>query len=128
MLAHRRRFLERFSAVVLPGPAEGMPSPSALGTVDAIERYVARLHPVVRAGFGALFDTVNVLPLSRGYRRPFARLSDEDARRFLHALERSRVYALRGAFTGVKALVMLHYYGDVAVETKLGYSDDCLSP
>jgi hypothetical protein len=128
VLAHRRRFLTRFANVVLPGAAEGMPTPEALGTVPAIERYVAGLHPVVRAGFAALFDTINVLPLSRGYTRPFVLLSDEDARRFLHDLERSRLYALRGAFTGTKALVMLVYYGDASVESKLGYSDECLAP
>ncbi len=105
-----------------------MPSPDVLGTAAAVERYVAELHPVVRTGFAMLFDTINVLPLSRGYRRPFVRLSDEDARRFLHEIERSRLYAVRGAFTGVKALVMLVYYGDVSVESKLGYSDECLSP
>ncbi len=128
MLAHRRRFLARFAQIVLPGAAEGLPAPDALGTIDAVERYVAGLHPVVRAGFATLFDTINLLPLSRGYLRPFVRLSDADARRFLHDLERSRVYALRGAFTGVKALVMLVYYGDGSVESKLGYSDECLAP
>lgn len=128
MLRHRRRFLERFAAIVLPGAGEGMPPPDALGTVDAIDRYLARLHPVVRLGFVTLVDGVNVLPLSRGFRAPFARLSDDDARRFLEEIERSRIYAVRNAFTGVKALVMLHYYGDTAVETKLGYADDCLAP
>jgi hypothetical protein len=128
VLPHRRRFLERFARVVLPGPAEGMPDPAALGTVAAIERYVAELHPFVRAGFAALFDGLNVLPLSRGYRKPFVALLDDQARDFLDGLERSRVYALRGAFTAAKALVLLHYYGDPSVESKLGYSDECLAP
>jgi hypothetical protein len=128
MLPHRRRFLERFARVVCPGPAEGMPDPDELGLVDAVDRYLAEMHPVPRAGFGAMLDALNVLPLSRGHRTPFVALSDEDARAFLGEIERSRFYAIRNAFTAAKALVFLHYYGDPGVERRLGYSDDCLAP
>ena len=114
-------------AVLLPGDAQGMPAPDAIGTVDEIARYLARLHPLIRMGFSGLIDALNILPLSRGYGSSFVRLSDERARAFLHDVERSRVYALRGAFVAMKALVMLHYYGNVKVEAKLGYSDECLA-
>lgn len=121
----RRAFLAKFCRIVLPGPADGFPSCDELGTAVEVERYVAGLHPPLRLGLMGLIDLLNILAVFR-YARPMMWLSDETARRFLTGLETHPLYELRNAFVAAKALVMLVYYGDVRVEQKTGYVDDCL--
>lgn len=126
LMPWRRRFLERFCRAVLPGAAEGLPDPVALGTVDWIERYIAGLNPLVRLGMMGLLDLLNFLAIFWGYFRPMTRLRDETVRRYLHRLEGSRVYLLRNGFTAAKALAMVVYYSEPSVERRTGYADDCL--
>ena len=121
----RRAFLAKFCRVVLPGARDGFPSCDEIGTVEEVERYVAGLHWPLRFGLMGLMDLLNILALYP-YVRPMILLSDEAAHRYLTRLEEHPLYEVRNAFVAAKALVMLVYYGDVRVEQKTGYVDDCL--
>lgn len=122
----RRAFVTKFCRNVLPKAADGFPDPERLGTVEALETYIAELHVLPRLGILALFDILNLLPIVLGYFRPMIFMSDVAISRYLHRLESSSFYGLRNAFTAAKALVMLIYYGDPRVEAATGYADDCL--
>jgi hypothetical protein len=122
----RRKFLTRFCRVVLPGSAQGYPSPEELGTVDAVELYLAGLHPLLRVGLLGLLDLLNFQAIFFGYFRPVNWMGDDTLRRYLSRLETHPFYIVRNAFVAAKALVMLVYYGDPKVERKTGYADDCL--
>lgn len=124
----QRRLVLRVAELLLPGREQGFPTLHELGFVSLTENYVGDLHPLHRHGLVRVFDLLNVLPLSMGFVRPLTRLSDVEAQRFLHKLERSRIYALRNLLTLTKALVMLVFYADPRIEARLGYTDDCLVP
>jgi hypothetical protein len=124
----QRRLVLRVSELLLPGAEQGFPTLDELGFVALTEHYLGDLHPLHRQGLVRVFDVLNALPLGMGFARPLVRLRDADARRFLHRLERSRVYALRNMLTLTKALVMLVYYADPRIEARLGYTDGCLVP
>ncbi|MBI3184019.1 MAG: hypothetical protein HYZ28_17945 [Myxococcales bacterium] len=122
----RRAFLAKFCRLVLPPPPEG--PQGQVPAVLVIESYLAGLHFLPRLALMAMMDALNLLAIFLGAFRPMMWTPEPEARRYLLRLQASRSYSVRSSFAALKALVMLVYYADPAIEARVGYRDDCLRP
>jgi hypothetical protein len=87
----------------------------------AFDRWMAAGPALNARGMRALLLAIELLPLAMGYRRRFRRLAPAERKRFLDAVDHSRVAQLRQLAKVLKGAALLSYYGDDAVMRRVGY-------
>jgi len=116
-------FADRVCAADVAYDAPGAPpTPSEVDVTLFVDAYVADSAPEIRrdllAAFGAL---EHAFPALAGEAHRFTALSPARQDDVLRALERSPIDLVRGAFNGLKCLVMMGYYRDPRTWGVLGY-------
>lgn len=98
------------------------PSPRDVEVVEFVDAFVAGSERALRrdllAAIGAL---EHAFPMLAGYARRFSSLSAEQQDRVLRAMETSSIDLVRGAFAGLKSVVMMGYYRDPRTWGVIGY-------
>lgn len=98
------------------------PTPRDAEVVEFVDAFVAESEPAIRrdllAAIGAL---EHAFPLLAGQVRRFSSLDPEKQDRVLRAMETSSIDLVRGAFAGLKSVVMMGYYRDPRTWGLLGY-------
>jgi hypothetical protein len=104
-----------------------IPSPDDVDVAGFVDGYVARMPAALRRDLSRAFVYVeHIAPLAAGHTQRFTRLSAEAQDAVLRALETNENMMLRGAFEGIKALVMMGYYRDARTWKILGYDGPLL--
>jgi len=98
------------------------PTPLEAEVVEFVDAFVADSEPALRrdllAAIGAL---EHVFPMLAREVRRFSSLSADAQDRVLAAMESSSIDLVRGAFAGLKSVVMMGYYRDPRTWGVLGY-------
>lgn len=90
-----------------------------------VEAALAARRPELARQLRALVWLLQWLPLLR-FGRPFARLGPERRTRFLEWVQDAPLLLLRRGFWGLRALVLMGYYGRTAAAAEIGYAPDLL--
>lgn len=85
-----------------------------------VESALAKRPAGMRRQFAVFVRLLDFLPRLR-WLRPFRKLSDERRTRFLHGIERSRIFLFRRGFWGLRTLVFMGYYGRPQAYAEIGY-------
>jgi hypothetical protein len=98
----------------VPYHAPGAPPPPAtVGVAEFIDGFVAKAHPTVQRDIQGLLALVEHLwPLRCGYAHRFTSLDAEAQDDVLTRMERASIGMIRGAFQGLKTLIMMGYWRD----------------
>lgn len=87
-----------------------------------VRRWVDAMPRDIRWGIGVFAWLVQWLPIIAIFRPArYTRLDATTRMRYLHALERSRIYLFRSALKALRSFVLMGYYGQPAVSLALGY-------
>lgn len=106
---------------VVVTPAGDLPPPRRTDAAAAVQRTLARLPGLNRAGLRGLLWALELGPLMGRPRRRLTRLSRAQRAAYLERFERG----LAGrAAEGLLALLKLAYYGDAGVMGTLGYDPE----
>lgn len=98
------------------------PPPSAVGVSEFVDAFVAASHPTVQRDVQGLIALVEHLwPLRCGYARRFSGLDAAAQDDVLARMESASVGLVRGAFQGLKTLIMMGYWRDPRTWGVLGY-------
>ncbi len=114
---------DRMCAADVPYDAPGAP-PSArdVEVAEFVDEFVAASEPAIRRDLLAAIGAVeHAVPLLCGEARRFTALSAEEQDAVLARMEASSSGLLRGAFQGLKSLVMMGYWRDPRTWGAIGY-------
>jgi len=107
----------------VPYDAKGAPpTPREVGVSEFVDAFLAEAPAPVRRDFLALVGAVeHAYPLLCGHRRRFSALPTDQQDRVLTQMETSSVGLVRGAFAGLKSLLMMGYWRDPRTWGVIGY-------
>ncbi len=98
------------------------PHPSEVGVSEFVDAFVAAAHPTVQRDVKGLLALVEHLwPLRCGYAHRFTRLDAAAQDDVLAKMESASIGLVRGAFAGLKTLVMMGYWRDARTWGVLDY-------
>lgn len=98
------------------------PRPADVGVAEFVDAFVAASHPTVQRDVQGLIALVEHLwPLRCGHAHRFTRLDAAAQDDVLAKMESASIGLVRGAFQGLKTLVMMGYWRDPRTWGVLGY-------
>lgn len=116
------RVVLQLAADLVPVEPDDRHGVSCADVLSFVRRWVDGLPRDLRWGlraFAWLIDWLPLLIILRPAR--YTRLAAEARLRYLHGLERSRIYLWRSALKALRSFVLMGYYGQPQVSRALGY-------
>jgi hypothetical protein len=115
--------LRAVQARMCSSDGEDLPSPQAVGALEATLGYVRWMPPEARQQIGDLLALVEAAPLVMGpARRRFTALTEAQQDEQLRAWEGSPLPARRAVFRGLKAVCVMGFWTQPKTWGALGYS------
>jgi len=98
------------------------PTPVEAEVVEFVDGFIAESEPALRRDLLAAIGAVeHLFPMLARQPRRFSSLSSENQDRVLRAMETSSIDLVRGAFAGLKSVVMMGYWRDPRTWGAIGY-------
>jgi hypothetical protein len=120
-----RRILHRLTLIVIPVPSDLKLDGIEEIVTTGVGRMFFEYPPLFRMLFKLGIRVFDWLPFFFGFGfSRFTRLSETHAEHYVDCWAKSRLYALREFFIGMKALLALVYFSDRRVWDYLGYDPD----
>jgi hypothetical protein len=108
------------------GPEPALPPVGQTSAVEFVDALVARSGRVNRIGFRAILRIVDFVPLIRGYRTRFTKLTPRRRTEFVRGLEASRWAIVRVLGRLLKTIAVMSYYGDEHVLHSSGFDPQAI--